>query len=65
MTSTRKDTPNAAGPSSRSKEIFYSTLEENQELIKAILKDERDLQHMKKRPEIHSKIYDHVKRLVK
>ena len=55
----------AAGPSSKVREIFKSASEENRNLIRDILKEERDVQHMTRRNEIHSKIYDHVRRLIK
>jgi len=54
-----------AGPSSKVREIFNSTSDENRKLIRDILKEERDVQHMQRRSDIHSKIYDHVRRLIK
>lgn len=46
-------------------EIFKNIKTEYQILIRDILKDERDLMHLKRRPEIHQKIYDHIKRVIK
>lgn len=46
-------------------EIFKNAKPEYQTLIRDILKDERDLMHLKRRPEIHQKIYDHIKRVIK
>lgn len=59
------ETNQAPGPSERVKAIFQSASEEHRELIKAILKEERDVQHMLRRSDIHNKIYDHVRRLIK
>lgn len=53
------------GPNSRSIEIFKSATEEHQKLIKQILSDEREVQHLQRRPDIHANIYDHVRRLIK
>ena len=47
------------------KAIFQSASKEHQDLIRDILKEERDVQHMTRRSEIHTKIYDHVRRLIK
>ncbi|WP_028324756.1 hypothetical protein [Desulfatirhabdium butyrativorans] len=47
------------------KEIFKNAKPEYQILIRDILKDERALMHLKRRPEIHQKIYDHIKRVIK
>ena len=53
------------GQTDRVKTIFWSASTEHQDLIREILKEEREVQHMKPRPEIHTKIYDHVRRLIK
>lgn len=58
-------TNQAPGPSERVKGIFESASKEHQELIRLILKEERDVQHMSRRSDIHNKIYDHVRRLIK
>ena len=52
-------------PSERVTAIFRSASTEHQELIRQILKEEREVQHMTRRSEIHTKIYDHVRRLIK
>ncbi len=65
MTDNRKSTAPAAGPSSRVIQIFQSASEEHQKLIREILKEEREVQHMTRRSDIHNKIYDHVRRLIK
>jgi preprotein translocase subunit Sss1 len=54
-----------ASPSSQVSQIFKSASKEHQELIREILKEERYVQHMTRRPDIHNKIYDHVRRLIK
>jgi len=59
------ETNQTPGPSERVKAIFQSASKEHQDLIRDILKEERDVQHMTRRSEIHTKIYDHVRRLIK
>jgi hypothetical protein len=59
------ETTKAPGPSERVKAIFQSASEEHQNLIRVILKEERDVQHMQRRADIFSKIYDHVRRIIK
>lgn len=59
------ETSKAPGPSERVKAIFQSASEEHQKLIREILEEERDVQHMQTRHGIHNKIYDHVRRLIK
>lgn len=49
----------------RAQEIFKNAKPEYQSLIRDILKEERDLMHLRRRPEIHQKIYDHIKRVIK
>ena len=55
----------APGPSDRVKGIFQSASEEHQKLIRDSLGEEREVQHMSRRSDIHNKIYDHVRRLIK
>jgi hypothetical protein len=50
---------------SRAQEIFKSAKPDYQELIREILKVERDVMHLKRRPEVHQRIFDHVKRIIK
>ena len=52
-------------PQLKSQQIFAEAPEDVQNLIRAILKDERDVMHLKKRPKIQQKVLDHVKRVVK
>jgi hypothetical protein len=59
------DSNQSPGPSERVKAIFQGASKEHQNLIREILKEEREVQHMTRRSEIHTKIYDHVRRLIK
>jgi hypothetical protein len=47
------------------KEIVSSAPPEVQSLIREILREERDVQHLSRRSDIHARIYDHVRRLIK
>lgn len=49
----------------RSQEAFLKSSEEIQQLVRSVLRDERDVMHLRRRPEIHQKILDHVKRIVR
>lgn len=44
--------------------LFKAAPEEHQKLVRAILADERKVHHLRTRPGIHQKIYDHVKRII-
>jgi hypothetical protein len=48
----------------RSREEFQKAPEEIRELIKSVLQEERQVMHMRTRPDIHKNILLHVKRLV-
>jgi hypothetical protein len=48
----------------RSREEFQKAPEEIRELIKSVLQEERQVMHMRTRPDIHKNILSHVKRLV-
>lgn len=50
---------------SRAKEIFTSVRPEVQNLIREVLREERDVQHLTRRSDIHARIYDHIRRLIK
>ena len=52
-------------PQSRAKEIFSKASPEHQTLIRDILREEREVQHLKKKSDIHVKIYDHIRRIIK
>ena len=49
----------------RAQEIFKASSSEYQTLIRDILKEERNVMYMKRRNEIHQRLYDHVKRVIK
>jgi hypothetical protein len=55
----------APKPKSRSQTLFISASKIQQELIREILKEERDQMHMLHRKDIHQRLVDHVRRLVK
>ena len=47
------------------REIFMKTAPEIQEIIRSALREERDVQHLKKKTEIHVKLYEHIRRIIK
>jgi hypothetical protein len=49
----------------RAQAIFKSATPEYQTLIRDILKEERDVMHLKRRPEIQQRIYNHIIRVIK
>ena len=49
----------------RAQEIFKAAKPEYQTLIRDVLAEERKVMHLKKRPEIQQRIYDHIKRTIK
>lgn len=51
-------------PPALSSEEFLKASEEIRDLIKSILQEERQVMHMKTRPDIHKNILQHVKRLI-
>jgi hypothetical protein len=50
---------------SRAQHIFKCAPNDLQLLIRDILKEERDVMHLKRRSDIHQRLYDHVKRIIK
>ena len=56
--------PKQTAGETKSREEFQKAPEEIRELIKAVLQEERQVMHMKTRPDIHKNILQHVKRLV-
>lgn len=52
-------------PISRAQELFRQAKPEYKELIRDFLKDERDVMFLKRRSDLHQRLYDHVKRVVK
>lgn len=49
----------------RAQEIFKGAKSDHKEIIREILKEERDVMHLKRRSDIHQRLYDHIKRIVK
>jgi len=49
----------------RAQEIFKSAKPEYQNLIREILKEERDVMHLRRRSDIHQRLNDHIKRVIK
>jgi hypothetical protein len=50
---------------SRAQELFRSSGSEYKDLIREFLKEERDVMHLKRRSDIHQRLYDHIKRVIK
>ncbi len=50
---------------SRAQEIFRTSAAAHKELIREFLKEERDVMHLKRRSDIHQRLYDHIKRVIK
>lgn len=49
----------------RAQSLFSAAGKEYQGLLREIIRDERELMHLKRRVDIHHRIYEHVKRVVK
>lgn len=49
----------------RAQEIFRGAKPEYQDLLRDILKEERDVMHLKRRSDIHQRLYDHIRRVIK
>jgi hypothetical protein len=49
----------------QAQELFKMAKEEYKTLIRDILQEERDVMHLRRRSDIHTRIYDHVKRVIK
>lgn len=49
----------------QAQEIFKAAIPEYQTLIRDILKDERDVMHLTRRSDIHQRLYDHIRRVIK
>jgi hypothetical protein len=50
------------GKYTRSQQLFLDAPEEYQKLVRDILKEEREVMHLLRRPEIHQKIVNLVRR---
>lgn len=46
-------------------QIFKGTKPEYQVLIRDFLREERDVMHLQRRNDIHHRLYEHIKRVVK
>ena len=62
---TTPDTPESLKKLTRAQEVFKAASPEYQTLIRDILKEERDVMHLKRRSDIHTRLYEHVKRVIK
>ena len=49
----------------RAKEIFSKASPEHQSLIRDILREEREVINMRRRSDIHTRLYDHIRRIIK
>ena len=56
------DTTPDPGQYTRSQQLFLDAPEEYQKLARDILKEEREVMHLLRRPEIHQKIVNLVRR---
>jgi hypothetical protein len=50
---------------SRAKEIFSNASPEHQAIIREILREEREVINMRRRDNIHTRLYDHIRRIIK
>lgn len=48
----------------RSQQAFIKAAEPIQQLVRDVLREEREVMHLKRRAEIHQKILDHVKQRI-
>lgn len=49
----------------RAQEIFKNAKPEYQALLRDILKEERDVMHLRRRSDIHQRLYEHIRRVIK
>lgn len=49
----------------KAQELFMAAPEELKSLIREVLGEERDVQHLQRRSDIHARIYDHIRRIIK
>lgn len=64
MSNNESEVPNKRALS-RAQEIFKGAMPEYKELIRDFLKEERDVMHLKRRSDIHQRLLDHIKRVIK
>lgn len=65
MNSVPTPTSEVAKTLSRAQGIFKGAKPEYQALIRDILKEERDVMHLKRRSDIHQRLYEHIRRVIK
>ena len=58
-------TPEQTKKLTRAQEIFKAAPQDYQTLVRDILKEEREVMHLKRRSDIHTRLYEHVKRVIK
>ena len=51
-------------PQTRAKQIFSKARPECQEIIREVLKEERDVVNMRRRSDIHTRLYEHIRRII-
>ena len=60
------DSLNESPPAgTQARQIFKDASSELQMLIRDILKEEREVMHLKRRNDIHQRIYEHIRRVIK
>ena len=52
-------------PQTRAKLIFSKASPEHQSLIRDLLREEREVINMKRRSDIHTRLYEHIRRIIK
>jgi len=65
MNSIPDNTSEAARRLTRAQEIFKNAKPEYQALLRDILKEERDVMHLRRRSDIHQRLYEHIRRVIK
>ncbi len=63
--SNQRNSPSMRPVPTQAQEIFKKAKPEYQTLIRDMLKEERDVMHLQRRNDIHQRLYDHIKRVIK
>lgn len=50
---------------SKAQRIFLDASKELREYLKTVLQEEREVQHLRRRSDIHQRLYEHVRRLIR
>ncbi|PWU19857.1 MAG: hypothetical protein C5B50_05355 [Verrucomicrobia bacterium] len=58
------DNKEAPREQTRSQQEFLKAAEPLQQLVRAVLREERDVMHLRRRSEIYQKILDHVRQRI-